>query len=305
MNKKTKLKQKIRQLKKEKNAVILAHFYQPLEIQEIADYVGDSYGLSVKARNAKENTIVFCGVSFMAETAKILSPQKKVLNPNPYAKCPMAQMITPDEINKLKAQHKDAMVVAYVNTTTEVKAVSDVCVTSSTAEDIVNKLPADKIIFVPDKNLADYVRRFTNKEIIAGEGYCYVHDKFQAEHIRKAKEIHPDAKIIVHPECNKEVIDIADKALSTSGMISYVAKSDSGKFIIGTEQGLIDRLIRMFPEKQFFSAGSAGICSNMKKISLENIIDVLQNEKYIVEIPEHTLKKANKSLERMIELSNF
>jgi len=295
--------QEINHLKQEKNAIILAHFYQPLEIQDIADFVGDSYDLSVKAKNTQESTIVFCGVSFMTETAKILSPKKTVLNPNPYAKCPMAAMIDAEEVKRLKIQYPGADVLCYINTTAEVKAVSDVCVTSSSALRIVNKLLSDKIIFVPDKHLADYVQLSTDKKIIPGRGYCYVHIRFQEENLRKAKTLHPDAKVIVHPECSKEVIKLSDMALGTSGMIKYVEKSDFSKFIIGTEKGLIDRMARMFPDKTFYSAGPPSVCFNMKKIRLKDVHQALLYNQHEVNLPADILQNANKCLEKMIEYS--
>ncbi|MFW6224764.1 MAG: quinolinate synthase NadA [Bacteroidota bacterium] len=294
----------IQEYKKEKDVIILAHYYQPLEIQDMADFVGDSFDLSVKARDAKESTIVFCGVKFMAETAKILSPTKTVLFPNPQAICPMAQMISPEEIIRMKQVYPDAEVVCYVNTTAEVKAVSDVCVTSSSAVNIVNKLSAQKIIFVPDKNLAHFVHRFTDKKIIIGEGYRYVHNKFQEITILKSKEKYPNAKVLVHPECPPEVIDLADEALSTSGMINYIEKSDHDLFIIGTENGLIEYLQRAYPEKTFFSAGQPSFCINMKKIRLGDLHQALYKKRYEIFLSEDIIEKASKSLQRMIELNS-
>ncbi len=300
----TNIKEEILLLKKEKKAIIMAHYYQPLEIQEIADFIGDSYDLAVKAKMAVEETIVFCGVSFMAETAKILSPKKRVLNPNPHACCPMAEMISGKEVNDLRNKYPGAEVVAYVNTYADVKAVSDVCVTSSTAVTIVNKLKSDTIIFVPDKNLADYVQRFTKKEIIPGDGFCYVHSRFNASAIMKAKEAHPDALLLVHPECPREVIDIADAALSTSGMINYVKESPVKKFLIGTEHGLVIRLAKLFPDKIFYTAGAPSVCVNMKKITLEDVYNVLLNENNEVILADEIMNAARRSLERMIEMGS-
>lgn len=295
--------EEIVRLKQERKALILAHYYQPMDIQEIADFVGDSYDLSVKAKQAKEDLIIFCGVSFMAETAKILSPHKTILHPNPNAGCPMANMVTPHDVAKLKLQYPNSEVVCYVNTYADVKAVSDVCVTSSSAVKIVNKLKSDTIIFVPDKNLADYVQHHTTKTIIPGEGFCYVHNKFTKENIVKSKQIYPNAKVIVHPECPPEVIEIADEAMSTSGMLSYVENSDADVFIIGTEYGLIEKLSRMYPQKKFFSAGNPSVCVNMKKIKLEDVYFSLLNNNYPVELSQEIIKSAQKSLERMIELN--
>ena len=304
MNNSINYTEEIKRLKKKNNAIILAHYYQPLEIQDVADFVGDSYDLSLKAKNAKEDLVVFCGVYFMTETAKILSPKKTILNPNPFATCPMAGMIDATEVKRLKFIHPSATVVCYINTTAEVKAYSDVCVTSSTALKIVQKIPSDKIIFVPDKNLAGYVQMNSDKEFLIPAGFCYVHDRFLAEHIRKAKNIHPDAVVIVHPECPVEVIKLSDKAFGTSGMIKFVEKSKSKKFIIGTEKGLIDRLARMFPEKTFYSAGPPSVCYNMKKIRLEDVYASLLNHQHEVIIPEEIMSNAKKCLDKMIEYSN-
>jgi quinolinate synthase len=292
----------IEKLKKEQDALILAHYYQPLEIQDLADFVGDSFDLSVKSRDAEQSIIVFCGVYFMAETAKILSPEKTVLSPNPRATCPMARMITVAEIEALQKKYPGAEVVCYVNTTAEVKAVSDVCVTSSSAQSIVNKLDSDKIIFVPDKNLGAFIQRSTDKNIIIGEGFCYVHNRFLAENIKKGKANYPEAKVLVHPECPPDVIDMADEAMSTAGMLSYVKHNGADTYIIGTENGLIELLQREYPGKKFFSAGPPSLCVNMKKIKQEDVYQSLENKQHEVHLPEDIIKKASKSLERMIAL---
>ena len=293
----------IQEYKKEKDVIILAHYYQPLEIQDMADFVGDSFDLSVKARDAKESTIVFCGVKFMAETAKILSPQKTVLLPNLQADCPMAHMISPENIEYLRETYPSAQIVCYVNTTAEIKSLSDVCVTSSSAENIVKQLKAEQIIFIPDRNLAAYVQRFTGKEIITGEGYCYVHNRFGEQNILKARSKYPNAKVLVHPECSPDVIDLADEALSTSGMINYIEKSDHDLFIIGTENGLIEHLQRAYPEKTFFSAGQPSFCINMKKIRLGDLHQSLYKKRYEIILSDDIIEKASKSLQRMIELN--
>ena len=293
----------IQRLKKEKAALILAHYYQTLDIQDIADFVGDSYDLSVKARNASEDIIVFCGVDFMAETAKILSPTKMILHPVPTATCPMANMISAADVLALRKQYPEAEVACYVNTTAEVKAVSDVCVTSSSAVTIINKLQSDTILFVPDENLASYIQRFTTKKIIPGKGYCYVHKKFESSRLAQAKAAYPDAIVLVHPECTAAVIDLADAALSTSGMLKYIEQSKAKKFIIGTEQGIIDRMERLFPDRQFFSCGTPGICVNMKKIKLADVYHALLHEQYAVQIEKETIAQAQRSLHRMIELN--
>ncbi len=295
---------KIQEYKKERDVIILAHYYQPLEIQDMADFVGDSFDLSVKAREAKESIIVFCGVKFMAETAKILSPEKTVLLPNLQAICPMAQMITPDQIEYLREEYPQAEIACYVNTTAEVKALSDVCVTSSSAVKIVNKLKAKQVIFIPDRNLAAYVQRHTDKEIMTGEdGHCYVHNRFRERNILKARSKYPNAKVLVHPECTPEVIELADEALSTSGMIKYVENSDHDLFIIGTENGLIEYLQRAYPQKTFFSAGQPSFCINMKKIRLIDLHHALYNRRYEIILSDEVIEKASKTLQRMIDLN--
>ena len=298
-----KIQEDILKLKKEKNAIIMAHYYQPIEIQEIADFVGDSFDLSVKAKNTQEDLIVFCGVDFMAETAKILSPNKVVLNPNPNATCPMSNMISAKEVKELRKKHPEAIVLCYVNTVAEVKAVSDVCVTSSTAVKIAKNVKEKDIIFIPDKNLASFVQAQTDKNIINVEGFCYVHNNFNKEDILKAQSIHNDAILLVHPECPNEVMDLADATLSTSGIIDYVRKSSDQKFLIGTEVGLVDRIKKMFPNKTFYSAGTPRMCVNMKKITLNHVFDALQNNKFEVNISKEVIENAQKSLNKMIDLS--
>jgi len=293
--------EKILRLKEEKDAVILAHNYQRGEVQDIADFVGDSLGLSRKAEKLSCKMIVFCGVRFMAETAKILSFDKVVLLPRKEAGCPMADMITKEELKKIKAEYPEAKVVSYVNTTAEVKAESDVCCTSSNALKVVQNIDAERIIFVPDRNLADYVSRFTKKEIIPYNGYCYVHDRIRAEDIKKAKEAHPDAVVLVHPECRAEVIKLADEVTSTGAMTIFPKKSKGKKFIIGTEEGLIYRLKKENPEKKFFTAGPALMCHNMKLTGLEDVYLSLKEEKYKIEIEDAVQRKAKKALEQMLK----
>ncbi len=291
----------ITRLRKEKDAVILAHNYQRGEIQDIADFVGDSLGLSKEAAKLSCKIIVFCGVDFMAETAKILSPEKIVLLPRKEASCPMAGMITREKLLELKAKYPEAKVVSYVNTTAEVKAESDVCCTSSNALKVVQNIDAKKIIFVPDRNLASYVSRFTDKEIIPYDGYCYVHEKFRAEDIKTAKRIYPEAKVFVHPECRPEVIDLADEVASTGGMVKLAQLSKAKRFIIGTEEGLIYRLKKENPEKEFFSAGPARICINMKLITLEDVYLSLKEERYKVEIEDVIRIRAKKAINEMLK----
>jgi len=291
----------IAHLKKKKNALILVHNYQRGEVQDIADFLGDSLGLSREAEKNSCKMIVFCGVHFMAETAKILSPDKLVLLSRKEAGCPMADMITREKLEKLKAEYPEAKVVSYVNTTAEIKAESDVCCTSANAVKVVQNINAERIIFVPDRNLASYVSRFTDKEIIPYDGYCYVHNKIRAEEIRKAKEIHPDAVVIVHPECRPEVIDIADEVASTSGMVNFIRKSKARKFIIGTEEGLLYRLKKENPEKQFYTGGSALMCHNMKLTKLEDVYLSLKEERYKVEVSSDIKKKKKRALDEMLK----
>ena len=296
-----KLKERIRDLQEEKGAVILAHNYQPPQIQEIADYLGDSLDLSRKARDSVARMIVFCGVRFMAESAKILSPEKTVLLPRKEAVCEMAAMVTLPELRMLKARYPGAVVVAYVNTTAEVKAESDVCCTSANAVKVVKKLKEDEIIFIPDRNLASWVSRFTQKKIIPWNGYCYVHERFTPEDVREAKKLHPQAVVIVHPECRPGVVDLADKVESTEGMVRLAKALQAEEFIIGTEEGLIQRLHRENPQKRFYSAGPARMCRSMKYIRLEDVYLSLKEERFKVELPEAIIEKARKALDRMLE----
>ena len=293
--------EKIAKLKKEKNAVILVHNYQRSEIQDIADFLGDSLGLSRKAAKTDAKIIVFCGVCFMAETAKILSPKKIVLLPRKEAGCPMADMITAENLRILKEKYPDAKVVSYVNTNADVKAESDICCTSANAVEIVKKVKANKIIFTPDKNLAAYCQRFTDKEIIPWNGYCYVHAKIREKEVRLAKEKFPDALLLVHPECNPSVIDLADEVLSTSGMLSFAKKSDKKIFLIGTEEGLIYRLKKENPGKEFYTAGTAKMCRNMKLTTLNDVYLSLKEERYAIELPEGIIKFAQKALMAMLK----
>lgn len=301
---KEKLKKEIERLKKEKNAIILAHNYQIEDVQLIADFLGDSLDLSRKAKETEANIIIFAGVYFMAETAKILSPHKKVLIPEKGARCPMADMVTAEELLKFKEKYPDAKIVAYVNTNADVKAVADVCVTSANAVDVVKKLDADRIIFVPDKNLANYVaKNVRDKEIIPWPGFCYVHRSFTATDVEASKEMYPDAVLLVHPECNPEVVEIADYVASTQGMINLAKKLPARRFLIATESGLVTRMQREIPEKEFYNAGLPKVCSDMKKINLKSIYYSLLEEKYEIEIPSDIMEKARLSLDRMLEYS--
>src|SRR3989338_2186951 len=297
-----KMIEEIIKLKKEKNAVMLVHNYQRPEIYKIADFIGDSLELARAAAKTDAQIIVFCGVDFMAESAKILNPEKTVLHPEKLAVCPMAQMVTVEQIKEMRKKYPRAVVVSYVNTTAEVKAESDVCCTSANAVNVVASLKEKEIIFTPDKNLALYVQsKLPDKKIIILEGYCYVHDKILAESVKKSKELHPNAKLVVHPECRPDVIKLADAVCSTSQMIKYCKENDAKEFIIGTEEGVINRLKMDCPGKKFYCVG--GTCLQMKKITLEKIYDTLKNEKGKVEIKEKIRLKAKKALDRMLEIS--
>lgn len=293
----------IEKLKKEKKAIILAHNYQIPEIQDIADFVGDSLELARKATQLEDcEIIVFCGVKFMAETAKILSPEKKVLIPDIDAGCPMADMVEAEDVRKMKEKYPDAAVVSYVNTNADVKAISDVCCTSANADKVVRNISGEKVLFLPDKNLCWYIKnKVPEKEIICWDGYCYVHRKFTVGDVQTAKEKFPDAEIIVHPECDPGVQKLADGIYSTSGMLRRAKESASNIFIIGTEEDMIYRLKKENPGKEFYSLGSGRICSNMKKITIEKLKNSLREEKYEIILSPEIMEKARGALERMIE----
>jgi quinolinate synthase len=290
----------ILRLKEDRHAIILAHNYQPAEVQDIADLTGDSLELSRAAATMDGDVIVFCGVDFMAETAAIISPEKIVLLPAEDACCPMADMITADELKLVKSRHPEAAVVCYVNTAAEVKAESDICCTSSNAVKVVNSLKENKIIFVPDRNLGLYTQRFTKKEILPWEGFCSVHDQITPDDVRKAHDLHPGAIILVHPECRPEVIDLADHVASTSGIIRQVCNSAEKEFIIGTEVGILHRLIRECPTKQCYPLSSAAICRNMKKTDLNKIRNALISLQPRITVPEEIAHRARCAIERML-----
>jgi len=291
------LRERIAQLKREQDAVILAHNYQLPEVQDVADYVGDSLGLSIEAASTSAKIIVFCGVHFMAETAKILSPNKTVLLPEPSAGCPMADMITADQLRALKAQHPDAVAVCYVNTSADVKAECDICCTSANAVDVVSRLvPPDKpVIFVPDKYLADYVSRKTQRSLICWPGFCPTHAQIAPEHIILQRERHPAAQVIVHPECPPEIIRLADLVTSTEGMCRYVGESEDREFIIGTEVGIIHRLQKENPHKVFYALSPPPLCPSMKLTTLEKVHQALRDRIYEVTIPEEVMNKARRA----------
>jgi len=292
---------KIKKLKKEKNAVILVHNYQRPDIYRVADFIGDSLELSREAAKTNADMIVFCGVDFMAESAKILSPDKKVLIPVREAECPMAGMVKRKDLINLKKRYPDAAVVSYVNTRAETKAESYICCTSANAVDVVNSLPHKEIIFVPDENLANYVQSKSDKKIIPWKGFCYVHAKITPDQVREAKKSHPEAKVLAHPECRMDVLRLADYVCSTSQMM-YRAKEDPSKeFIIVTEQGMVERLKLELPDKKFYPIFST--CIQMKKNTLEKVLTSLQKEIHPIRIDEQIIKKARKALEKMLEVS--
>jgi quinolinate synthase len=300
MTERSSMVENILRLKDEKQALILAHNYQRPEIQEIADFLGDSLELSRKAVAVDLPVIVFCGVRFMAETAKILSPGKTVLLPRLDAGCPMAGMADAETLRRMKAAHPEATVVTYVNSTAEVKAESDVCVTSANALQIVRKLDAKEILFLPDRNLAAYVQRFTDKKIIPWPGYCYVHEQFGSEEVLDARRNHPGAVLLAHPECRPEVIDLADETLSTSGMLKFVRESASKTFIIGTEEGILHRMQAENPGKTFLALGSVKTCVNMKKTRLEDLHRALLCGRHEIALPKDLMDRARTALEKML-----
>jgi len=296
------LQTEILRLKKERNAIILAHNYQIAGVQDIADLTGDSLELSRAAATLDGDVIVFCGVDFMAETAALLSPEKTVLLPAADACCPMAEMITVPELRLVKSRYPDAAVVCYVNTTAVVKAESDICCTSSNAVTVVNSLAEGQVIFIPDRNLARYVARFTKKEILPFEGFCIVHDQITPMHVKAAQVRYPGAKIIVHPECRPEVIDRADIVASTSGMIRHVCTSPDTSFIIGTEVGILHRIKRECPDKLCYPLMEAAVCRNMKKTDLAAVRDALLLLRPRITVPEEIALRARRPIERMLVL---
>jgi len=297
---KNKTVEKIEELKKKQRAIILAHNYQIPEVQDIADFVGDSFGLSMKATETDAAVIVFCGVDFMAESAKILNPDKIVVHPDKKAQCPMAAMVDVESLGWLKQDNPDAEVVTYINTTADVKAVSDICCTSANGVQVVQSRSVQDIIFVPDRNLGLYVQRFvTDKNMILWPGICPTHHEIQKDEILKLKEQHPSAEILVHPECRPEVIDIADHVFSTSGMVNYVAKTEGKEFIIGTEKDLCYRLQKENPDKIFYPIKSA-VCPNMKRITLEKVLKSLEKLEPQVQLSREIVEKAQVPLQRMV-----
>ena len=296
------MKEKIKQLVKEKNAVILAHNYQPPEIQDIADLCGDSLELSIKASKTDADIIVFCGVRFMAETASILCPGKTILLPVQDAGCPMADMVTPGALKKEKQRLGNIPVITYVNSTAAVKALSDICCTSANVIDVVKSTGAKEVLMTPDKNLAQYAASKTDVKIHLWKGFCPYHNTLTIEDVREAKKNHPVALFMAHPECAPEILKMADAVESTSGMIRFAGESESQSFIVGTENGLLYPLSKAFPKKKFYPASEKMLCIDMKKIGLENIIESLENNSGEVKVSENMRKKAFRAVQRMIDL---
>lgn len=295
-----KLIDQINRLKKEKNAVILVHNYQRPEIYEVADFIADSLELSRKASETEADIIVFCGVKFMAETAKILNPNKMVLLPNFAAGCSLADMVTVEQVQELKKKHPKAAVVSYVNTNAEVKAVSDICCTSANAVKVVNSLSQDEVIFLPDQNLGRYVQSHSKKKIILYPGYCAVHQELDGETLVAFKKEHPDSKIIAHPECKEDVLEVADFICGTGGMAKYAQQNESGDFIVVTECGMTNKLREDVPGKNFFSF--CNFCSYMKATTLDLVLKSLQEETNQIHLQKEIIANAKKSIVKMLEV---
>lgn len=298
------MKKQIEQLKAAKNAIVLAHYYAPGEVQEIADYVGDSFYLAKVAKQSTADILVFCGVSFMGESAKILNPDKKVLMPDPAADCPMAHMVAPGRIDEMRAKYGDLAVVCYINSTAELKCQSDVCVTSSNAVKIVKSLPNKNIFFVPDRNLGRYVaEQVPEKNIILNDGCCPIHAAVTAEQITAEKNRHPNAPVLSHPECEAEIIALSDFIGSTAEIIEYAKSSNASEFIVCTEDGVEYKLLTDSPDKRFYFPNPHPCCADMKLNTLESVLSVLENEDRTVEISEDIRRKALIPLDRMLELA--
>ena len=297
------LTEKIRKLKAERNAVILAHNYQTGDIQDLADFTGDSLELSRKASQTDADVIVFCGVRFMAETAAILAPEKIVLLPDKHAGCPLADMITAEQLRDLKRRHPAALVVCYVNSSAEVKAQSDYCCTSANAAEIVEGLPEDKeIIFVPDQHLGRFVGEKTGRNLILWPGYCVTHAAITQDDIKKAKTAFPDAVVMAHPECTEPVKEICDQILSTGQMLKFARQSEARRFIVATETGIIHSLKKQNPGKEFFAASERAVCPNMKRITMEKVLWSLEDMQYQIKVPEPVRTRAKTALDRMVAI---
>ncbi|MFO8051505.1 MAG: quinolinate synthase NadA [Thermoplasmatota archaeon] len=296
------VQKRIRELAEEKDVIILAHNYQVPEIQDIADIVGDSLVLAMKASTVEQSTILFCGVDFMAESAKALSPGKTVIHPVPGSRCPMAHMVDIGGLEEFKKQYPGAPVVAYVNTTAETKAHSHICCTSANAVEVVDSLSEREVIFVPDSHLGAYVQsQLPDKKIHLWAGYCHVHRDITVDQIERARNAHPGAEVLIHPECRLEVIDLADKVASTEGMLRYAERSSSKEFIIGTEEGLVYRMKNEIPGKEFHAIETA-VCPNMKKITLDHVLEALEKGGPVVELSQEIIEANKPPLERMLAL---
>ena len=291
---------KIRELAKERGAIILAHNYQRAEVQDVADMTGDSLGLSIQAGETKAKVIVFCGVHFMAETASIVCPKKTVLLPRLDAGCPMADTITAESLKKRKKELPGVPVVTYVNSPADVKAESDICCTSANAVPVVKSIAGDRVLMTPDRNLARYTQRFVDKEILLWDGCCNIHDRLTADQINQAREKRPGALLIAHPECRPEVLDLADVITSTSGMLTYCAQSDREEFLIATENGLLHQLRRQNPGKKFYQVSRSMLCPNMKLTRLEDVLTALETMEPVVKVPENIRRRALTAVNRML-----
>lgn len=294
------LMSRVQKLKKQRNAVILAHNYQIEEIQDCADYIGDSYGLSRIAADTEASVIVFCGVHFMAEGAAILSPEKTVLLPELLAGCPMADMVTVEALREKKKLHPEAAVVAYVNSSAAVKAESDICVTSANAVEVVNSLDAEEILFVPDRNLGSFVAERTDKRVVLWDGYCITHHRVSVDDVKTVRSLLPEAAVVVHPECRPEVVKAADFAFSTSGILKFARETGYRQIIIGTEMGLLYRLRQENPDKEFYLLSQGLICPNMKYTTLEKVLRSLETLSPVITVPEKVRIPARRALDRML-----
>jgi quinolinate synthase len=291
---------RLQELKKERNAIILAHYYMRPEVQAVADYIGDSFGLSQKAKSTDADVILFCGVHFMAESAKILNPDKIVLMPDERSGCPMADMVTGEGLRKLKAQHPNAKVVAYVNTSADVKAETDICCTSSNALKVIESVDTDEIIWVPDKNLGHYVSQFTDKKMIIWQGYCNTHDLLTPEEVLDLKKQYPDAPVAVHPECRPEVVALGDYVGSTTGILKYCRESNAKDIIVATEEGVRYMLEKESPEKNFHFASRFMVCPNMKVHNVKKMVRALETLQPQIHVDPEIAEKAKRSLDAML-----
>jgi quinolinate synthase len=297
------LQQRISELKEKLNAVIVAHNYQRPEVQDVADFVGDSLDLARKATQVEADYIIFCGVHFMAETAAILNPNRTVLLAHGAACCPMADMVDAADMLEWKERYPEAAVVCYVNTTAEVKAECDICCTSANAVKVVESVSQEEVLFVPDQNLGHYISTKTRKRMVLYPGYCITHARLSAEQVKRARELHPESLVVVHPECSPEVVELADAVLSTSQMIRFCKESSAQAFLIGTEEGLLYRLHKENPGKEFYLIANSLICPNMKRTRLETVVETMQSKRNAISVPEEIRLRAKQSIERMLAIT--